>query len=283
MTGWPARGLPAPVLAQQCYDPGLDPTAFEPVSLVVFALIGLLGGAHCLGMCGPLVSTYSDRLRATRNGPARRAELTLGMVRQHALFNLGRAGSYAVLGGLFGLAGSLVFVTPQAVTAVATDVHAIAGVLVGTVIIAMGVHYLVGRGLLGGSLSLPVVASLGGRLHRWLLGNVDDWVGTYRIVGLGAVHGFLPCPLLYPAFLYAFVRGSPLEGVLALALLGVGTIPSLFVYGTLFQSLSLETRRRIHRLLGVAFVVLGYVPLQHGLATFGVVLPSVPLPHYQPL
>ncbi len=32
------------VVLQQCYDPALDPTAIEPVSLVVFALIGLLGG-----------------------------------------------------------------------------------------------------------------------------------------------------------------------------------------------------------------------------------------------
>jgi len=33
----------------------------EPLSLGVFLLVGLLGGAHCLGMCGPLVSTYADR------------------------------------------------------------------------------------------------------------------------------------------------------------------------------------------------------------------------------
>ncbi|RQG94203.1 sulfite exporter TauE/SafE family protein [Natrarchaeobius chitinivorans] len=272
-----------PTILSTCYDPALDPTAIEPVSVVVFGLIGLLGGAHCLGMCGPLVSTYSDRLRARRDGGSRRAELTVGMVRQHALFNLGRATSYAILGGVFGAAGAVMFVTPRAVTAVATDVHSIAGILVGTIIVAMGVHYLVGRGLLGGSISLPLIGPLFGRVHRWLLGNVDAWVGNYRIVGLGAVHGLLPCPLLYPAFLYAFVRGSPLEGVVALGVLGLGTIPSMFLYGTLFQSLSPATRAKLHRVLGVAFVVLGYVPLQHGLATLGVPLPSVPLPHYQPL
>ena len=31
----------------------------------VFLVIGALGGAHCLGMCGPLVSVYADRLEAT--------------------------------------------------------------------------------------------------------------------------------------------------------------------------------------------------------------------------
>lgn len=36
-------------VASTCHDPRLGSTA---VGLVIFALIGLLGGAHCLGMCG---------------------------------------------------------------------------------------------------------------------------------------------------------------------------------------------------------------------------------------
>jgi uncharacterized protein len=274
--------LQGPVL-ETCYDPGLDPTAVEPVSLVVFGLIGLLGGAHCLGMCGPLVTTYSDRMRAKDGHRRERNELTIREVRQHALFNLGRASSYAIIGGLFGLAGTVVFVSPQAVTAVATDVHAVAGIGVGTLIVAMGINYLIGRGFVGGSISVPLVGATLGRLHQTLLANVDSWVGNIRIAGLGAVHGLLPCPLLYPAFLYAFIRGSPVEGFLSLAVLGLGTVPSLFVYGTLFQSLSLETRTKLHRVLGAAFVLLGYIPLQHGLATLGIGLPPIPLPHYQPL
>ncbi|MWV39994.1 sulfite exporter TauE/SafE family protein [Natrialba sp. INN-245] len=271
------------VVLQQCYDPALDPTAIEPVSLVVFALIGLLGGAHCLGMCGPLVTTYSDRLRAQNNEPSARTELTVGMVKQHALFNLGRTVSYALIGGLFGLAGSLVFVSPQAVTAVATDVHAIAGIVVGALIVAMGLHYLAGRGVVGGSIDLPLVQPLLQRVSVALRSRIDTWVGDSRIAGLGAVHGLLPCPLLYPAFLYAFVQGSPSGGLLALAALGLGTVPAMFLYATVFQSLSLETRMKLHRVLGVAFVLLGYIPLQHGLATLGVPLPHVPLPYYQPL
>ncbi|ADD04376.1 uncharacterized protein Nmag_0792 [Natrialba magadii ATCC 43099] len=284
VNGFGLESIPVPrIVLDQCYDPALDPTAMEPVSIVVFALIGLLGGAHCLGMCGPLVTTYSDRLRAQNGGSSARNELTVGMVKQHALFNLGRTVSYAAIGGLFGLAGSLVFVSPQAVTAVATDVHAVAGIVVGTLIVVMGIHYLAGRGLIGGSVTLPLVQPLLERVHGRLLANVDSWVGDSRIAGLGAAHGLLPCPLLYPAFLYAFVQGSPSGGVLALAALGLGTVPSMFVYGTLFQSLSPETRIKLHRVLGLAFVVLGYIPLQHGLATLGIHLPHVPLPHYQPL
>jgi len=108
-------------VATTCHDASLDPTAVEPVGLVVFGLIGLFGGAHCLGMCGPLVTTYADRLRQTDDSQRRTETVTLRAVRQHALFNVGRTASYAILGGLFGLAGSLVFVTPRAVTSEPID------------------------------------------------------------------------------------------------------------------------------------------------------------------
>ncbi|MEF8782921.1 MAG: sulfite exporter TauE/SafE family protein [Haloarculaceae archaeon] len=60
--------------------------ATETVGLPIFFLIGLLGGAHCLGMCGPLVATYAERM-----GPSgrHRSRLTLRQVRQQTLFNLG--------------------------------------------------------------------------------------------------------------------------------------------------------------------------------------------------
>ncbi len=267
---------------ETCVTPEVDPSiGAQTFGPAVFFLIGLFGGAHCLGMCGPLVTTYADRLR--EGNDSRRDVVTVRAVRQHALFNLGRTASYAILGGLFGLAGSLVFVTPRDVVTVVAEVHALAGLLVGTVIIAMGVHYLLGRGVLGGSVGIPLVGSALGRVQAWLLARVDAWVGDGRIAGLGAVHGLLPCPLLYPAFLYAFVQGSPTGGVVSLAALGAGTIPSLFLYGTFFQSVSVETRMRLHRVLGVVFIVLGYIPLQHGLGVLGITLPHPPIPYYQPI
>lgn len=272
----------------------------EPIGLVVFALIGLLGGAHCLGMCGPLVSTYADRMRTdgpsgTRSGGSgedgenggnrrptgRRGDhLTVRQVRQHALFNLGRAASYAALGALFGLAGSLVFVTGRTVTAVAADVHALTGIVVGSVIVAIGVRYALRLEMQ--SLPIPGLDAASGFVTGRIVPRVDAWVGDWRITGLGAAHGLLPCPLLYPAFLYAFVQGSTLGGAAALGALGLGTVPAMFLFGTVFQSVSVATRMRMHRVLGVAFVALGYIPLQHGLATLSVPLPHPPIPYYAP-
>ena len=282
-----------PVLIQTCTPSGpsgaLDGAT---VSLGVFFLIGLFGGAHCLGMCGPLVTTYADRMdgggsaggRSKGGGSAggRSNRLSVRMVRQHGLFNLGRTLSYTLIGGLFGLAGSLVAVSVGEVTTLLRELNIVVGFTVGLVIMAAGVNYL----LRGQVLSLPGESLFGPitrAIQRRLTARIDVYVDGPGILGLGALHGLLPCPLLYPAFLYAFVQASPAGGAVSLAVLGVGTIPSLFIYGTLFQSLSTKTRVRLHRVLGVAFIGLGYIPLQHALMLMGLDLPHPPIPFYQPL
>ncbi len=251
--------------------------ATETVGLPIFFLIGLLGGAHCLGMCGPLVATYAERM-----GPSgrHRSRLTLRQVRQQTLFNLGRTVTYAALGGVFGLAGELLFVSLRDLTLVATQIQAVTGIGVGVVVAGVGARYATGGG--ARTVRLPGVDRVGAAVRERLFPRIDTWVGDYRVAGLGAVHGFLPCPLLYPAYLYAFVQGSALGGAAALGVLGAGTIPAVFLTGTILTSADLSGHRRLHRLLGVAFLVLGYIPLQHGLAALGVPLPAVPLPHFQP-
>ena len=267
------------VVAVTCTDPSQSSIpGVETLGLGVFALVGLLAGAHCLGMCGPLVTLYADRL----DDGGRRNMLTLRQVRQHALFNAGRAASYGVLGGLFGLAGSLVFVETRHVVVIARELHAVMGLLVGLVIIGVGITYLRTGAAGVPHVGLPVVGGAATRLQRSMVARVDRWVGGPRIIGLGAAHGLLPCPIIYPAYLYAFVQASPAGGAAALTVLGLGTIPSLFLYGTMFGSLSVSTRRRLHRALGVAFVLLGYIPLQHGLAAMGLPLPHPPIPYYSP-
>jgi len=242
--------------------------------LVAFALIGLLGGVHCLGMCGPLVTVYADHL--DDDGPTTWAE-----IRQHLLFNAGRTASYAVLGATMGALGALLYDT-AAVAAVATSVRAAAGVLVGGFVIVTGVTYAT-TGTTGGLLGGVDPTGVFGRASARLLEHVETWVRGPRIVALGAIHGLLPCPLLYPAFLYAFAVGSPAYGALALAVLGLGTVPTVFAYGVAFQSMAPRFQGPLHRALGVVFLVLGYLPLAHGLMLLGIDLPYPTIPIYQPL
>lgn len=241
----------------------------------VFLLIGLLGGAHCLGMCGPLVTLYSDRLGDDPDRADWRE------IRQHLLFNCGRTVSYAVIGALMGALGQLVF-DAAAVASVADTIRGAVGIGVGLGIVLVGVGYT-----LKGTASMPNPIPRGGtvfsRIAARMRKHVDKWVAGPRIVGLGMLHGLLPCPILYPAFLYAFAIGSPVDGFVSLALLGVGTFPTLFAYGVALHSLGSQNRQRLHRVLGIVFVVLGYLPLSMGLASLGIEIPQIDIPIYQPL
>jgi len=262
------------------------PTTLLGVDVALFLVVGLLGGAHCIGMCGPLVTVYASRMGssaarpdggAAATGRAAADHLTVYEVRQHALFNVGRAASYTLLGAAVGALGGAVLVTAGTLTGAATLVRGVVGVVAGGLVIGVGARYLLG-GATGG-VHLPGLA----RVTDWLTGHVDRLAAGPGIVLLGAVHGLLPCPILYPAYLYAFATGSAAGGAVALAALGVGTIPAVFAYGTLIDAVGATRRRRLHRLLGVAFLALGYVLFAHGLMGLGIHVPHPRLPFYDPL
>lgn len=250
--------------------------------VALFLVIGLLGGAHCIGMCGPLVTIYARNMNSTRadGGHVRRtreAHLTPYEVRQHLLFNVGRAASYTLIGVLMGTLGAVLFVGMGEVTAAVDTIRGVLGIGIGALVVAIGGHYLMGRVSVG--VRLPGTQVVTRRLSNWV-GRLANGPG---IVGLGAVHGLLPCPILYPAYLYAFASGSPLAGGVALAALGIGTIPAVFAYGTLIESVDVTHRRRLHQLLGVAFLVLGYILFAHGMMVLGYHLPHPELPFWDPL
>jgi len=273
----------------------MDISTLLGTDVLLFLAIGLLGGAHCIGMCGPLVTVYAGRMRdgggrtdgggaasdgagaASATADRRGSHLTTYEVRQHALFNLGRAASYAVIGAALGALGGVVLVTTATLTGAAEAVRGVVGLGVGAAVIVVGVRYALG-GATGG-VHLPGLE----RVTGWLTGQVDRLANGPGIVGLGAVHGLLPCPILYPAYLYAFASGSAVSGGVALAALGVGTMPAVFLYGTVIESVDAVHRRRVHRLLGVAFVALGYVLFAHGLMSVGVHVPHPRLPFWNPL
>ncbi len=202
-------------------------------------LLGLAGGAHCLGMCGPLVTAYTE----DRDG-----------VVPHALFNAGRTVGYAAVGALLGGVGALAF-DAAALSPYGDRLRALAGLFAGGFILLVGVRYLLGRP--------PAGVGVGGLAGR-VVGRVQSFADGRGIAAVGAAHALLPCPVLYPAFGYALVTGDPIQGGLSLAAVGAGTFPTLLAYGTVLESVSAGRRERLHRALGAAFLLLAWFPLAMG-------------------
>jgi sulfite exporter TauE/SafE len=129
----------------------------EQIELSAFFLIGLLGGAHCLGMCGPLVTMYAKQFGERATSSPERSGVTFRELRQHLLFNSGRTVSYAALGGLFGLAGAFVFDAASIVLVFSGAVRATVGLVIGLLIVGTGRRYVSGRrGSHGSSIELPL-------------------------------------------------------------------------------------------------------------------------------
>lgn len=243
------------------------------VELGAFFLVGLLGGTHCLGMCGPLVTAYAGD---TGSDPG---TVTLHDVRQQGLLTLGRVGTYALVGALLGALGS-VAIAGGSLFAGADLVRGVVGVIAGVIVLGVGLGYLRGQPIDPGRLPLPGTGGVFARLATTAQTKAQDWADGPRIAVLGSIHAFLPCPLLYPAYLYAFARGSPTAGALALGTLGIGTAPAMVGYATVLGAVPPSVRGRLHRVLGGAFLLLGLLPLLHGLGLLGLPVPQIHLPYY---
>ena len=204
--------------------------------LLVSALIlGLLGGGHCLGMCGGLMGALTLAIPPEQR--ARRLRLLLA-------YNLGRILSYASAGLLLGLAGWAVASSPAAM---------LLRVLAGLLLIAMGLY------LAGWWSGLTRIESLGRHLWRHLqpiASRLMPVSSLPRALLLGAIWGWLPCGLVYSTLLWASSQGSPADSALLMLAFGLGTWPVLLATGMAAERLTALLRQRGVRIAGGLLVIL---------------------------
>jgi len=220
---------------------------------------GLLGGfGHCFGMCGPVVATYSLRLKQRSIMP-------------HLLYNAGRITTYSLLGGIMGLSGSFVGIIKPL-----EKYQDITLAMVGAVMVMMG---LVLSGWLPfsrskeqgarGKKSDNAVIHCIARVVKFVAGT--ESAGAYYPMGL--VLGFLPCGLLYTALIAAAGAGVEagsrigglLRGMLLLFLFGLGTAPSMFLLGKIVSLKSEWLRNRFYKGSAVIMIVTGILFIHRAL------------------
>ena len=204
--------------------------------LLVSALIlGMLGGGHCLGMCGGLMGALTLAIPPEQR--SQRLQLLLA-------YNLGRVFSYALAGLLLGLAGWAVGNSPAAM---------LLRIAAGVLLICMGLY------LAGWWSGLTRIEAVGRHLWRHLqplTRRLMPITSIPRALLLGAIWGWLPCGLVYSSLLWAASQGSALESSLLMLTFGLGTLPVLLATGMAAERLSGLLRRRGVRIAGGVLVML---------------------------
>lgn len=167
-------------------------------------LLGLASGAHCVGMCGGIVTAFST----IHVNPA-------PQWRRQLLFNAGRISTYAALGAVAGSAGYAAGTLPA---------QHVLDALVGVVLVLVGLH-LAGLGALLG------LERLGAPLWRRLQPLAARASRSSNPYFAGLVWGWLPCGLVYGALAVSAFAASPLQGALSMTAYGLGTLPWLLAAG----------------------------------------------------
>ena len=198
-------------------------------------MIGLVGSLHCIGMCGPiaLALPYQGRNRWATG---------LNIFQYQA----GRILTYALLGGIIGLAGKGLYLA---------GLQQIFSIVAGVILLIAAIYSIRATGRL---MQIPVV----NRAFFWLKSTLGRLLNERKASSLwliGMLNGLLPCGLVYLAIVGAVSTGAVVKGMGYMALFGLGTVPLLMgfslagsVAGTKFRS----TLRKLVPVFLVAFAVL---------------------------
>jgi len=205
-------------------------------------LVGLLGGVHCVGMCGGIVGAVSVGLPGQSRWP-----LLLG-------YNAGRIASYALAGAVAGGLG-LFFSGLLPVR------HAQQALLV----LAALFMILLGLYLGGWWPLLARLERLGGHLWKRIEPLGRGLLPVRRpgqALALGLLWGWLPCGLVYSVLIWSVTAGGAAQGALLMLAFGLGTLPNLLLMGAAAARLQRWVRRHgVRRAVGAAILLFGLYQL----------------------
>ena len=223
--------------------------------LVSAFILGLLGSFHCVGMCGPIAFML----------PVDRSN-TFKKITQIAIYHFGRLLAYSIIGLVFGLIGKSLYIF-----GFQQQLTIIIGVLMILVVLipqqtfnkynfSRPVYRLISK----------VKSALGSAMKK-------KTMDTFLTIGF--LNGFLPCGLVYMALFAAIAGGNALNGILYMAVFGLGTIPLMTTAIYFSQFLKGKARQRIQKAIPVFVILIGALFILRGL---GLGIPYIsPAPVYE--
>jgi len=210
-------------------------------SLFVIFIAGLLGGGHCIGMCGGIVAALTLNLPTG----GRRWAYVLA-------YNIGRLASYVLIGAVLGaVAGAASY----SLRPLQIGLYLLANLL----IVAMGLYLagLSGAIVLMERLGMPVWKRM-----QPLVRQLLPVRSAAQALLAGGVWGWVPCGLVYSASLSAMASGSLARGALVMLCFGLGTLPNLLALGAFAETLRRRLQdRKIRLAAGLLVVAMGAMQL----------------------
>jgi sulfite exporter TauE/SafE len=204
----------------------------EPLTLLSALILGLMGGVHCIGMCGGISSAlgFTDDRRQPQKLLA---------------YNLGRIFSYTLMGSFAGLAAGLLQDQWQFF---GRAMRFSASLL----LILMGLY------LANWWMGLTRLEQLGNRLWK-----KDQPLGRHLLpvehsgqaFALGMLWGWLPCGLIYSALVWTATAGSAYQSGLLMLAFGLGTLPAMLATGIFAQQLRQQLQRKWVRVIAGLLII----------------------------
>jgi len=204
----------------------------EALILPTAFLLGLLGGTHCLGMCGGIAATVSLGSPKGSKG----FFLLLG-------YNFGRILSYTLAGALLGSLGWLL-----------NDATLQLGLrsFAGLMLIFMGLYIAQWwRGL-------THLERMGGHLWKHISPFASKLLPVQNLGQaslLGALWGWLPCGLVYSTLIWAASASNWQDSALLMAAFGLGTLPTMLLTGVLAQQVKQLLQKRLTQHISGALII----------------------------
>ena len=219
------------------------------LSLLSAFLVGLLGGSHCIGMCGGIVGAVSMHLpNQTKNQPK-----ILFLI----AYNAGRILSYTLAGAFAGLIGASSFFLNHVL-----PIQHLLYFISSLMLILLGLY------LAGFWAGLTYIEHAGRRLWTKLQPYSKRFIPVQNLThafALGGLWGWLPCGLVYSVLIAAISTGSAISGCLLMLAFGLGTLPTLLAMGMTAVKLKATLQnvwvRRASGLLVLVFGLVGILRL----------------------
>lgn len=225
------------------------------LDLLLIVALGFLGSfGHCVGMCGPLTVAFS--LSNQQQTPKHWRH----QFQFHALLNLGRIVSYALVGAGIGALGSVLIASGQ-MAGIGSDLRRWMAILTGVMLVWFGLVQIKPDFLPRIPVLHPLTqGSLHNRLSKAMV-NLSLQKSWWTPSLLGMLWGLIPCGFLYAAQIKAAETGNLWMGAATMLAFGLGTLPTMLGVGVSTSLVSANRRSQLMRLGGWVTLTIGILTL----------------------